>query len=357
MKNNKIKFYITIFFGIQIVFVQFISNFPSFVERYYSNGIYPYISSFFRIVFGWIPFSVGDVLLAILVFIFLRFLYRLIKSKFKNIISKILQLTATLSILYFCFYLFWGLNYFREPLSKNLGFKSSKYTTEELVKVTKKIILTLNDTQYKITKNDTLRVIIPYTKKEIYSKSVVGYDNIYKKYPQLEYNYPSVKSSLMSLLQTYNGISGYLNPLTGEAHINNLIPKNGYPTTTCHEIAHQIGFAAENEANFIGFLASISNDDIYFKYSGYRMAFSYTISEIRKRNKELASQLFRTINKGIVKDFQFSSSFWKKYQNPIEPVIKKGYNSYLKANKQSKGIDSYNYVVDLLINYELSIMN
>jgi hypothetical protein len=38
--------------------------------------------------------------------------------------------------------------------------------------------------------------------------------------------------------------------------------------TTCHEMAHQIGFASESECNFIGFLASVKNDDLYFKYSG-----------------------------------------------------------------------------------------
>ncbi|MDG1040547.1 MAG: DUF3810 family protein, partial [Polaribacter sp.] len=37
---------------------------------------------------------------------------------------------------------------------------------------------------------------------------------------------------------------------------------------------------------------------------------------------------------------------------PIEPLIKKGYNSYLKANNQANGIASYNYVVDLIISYE-----
>ena len=32
-------------------------------------------------------------------------------------------------------------------------------------------------------------------------------------------------------------------------------------------------------------------------------------------------------------------------------LVKKGYNAYLKANKQDKGIASYSYVVDLFITY------
>ena len=107
------------------------------------------------------------------------------------------------------------------------------------------------------------------------------------------YESPSVKSSLMSLLQTYNGTSGYFNPLTGEAQVNDRIPKTGYPTTTCHEMAHQIGFAAENEANFVGFLAANYTDDFYFKYASYQNGFRYLIREVRKRDR----QLYRNLEK------------------------------------------------------------
>ena len=116
-------------------------------------------------------------------------------------------------------------------------------------------------------------------------------------------------------------------------------------------MAHQIGWSAENDANFVGFLACINNSDVYFKYSGYRMAYRYCISEIYKRNKELYKQLSKKVHKGIRKDLYNTHLFWKQFENPIEPYLKKGYNSYLKANNQTKGIDSYSYVVDLLIAY------
>lgn len=324
---------------------------PEFIERYYSNGIYPYISSFFRILLGWIPFSFGDLLLGFGLFMLLRSLFRLIKTRFTNFIPKIIHFIAVLSVIYFCFYLFWGLNYYREPLAKNLGYNQQKYTTKQLTKTTEYIIEQLNHYQHKITKNDTLKVNNPYHQKEMYTMAVSGYDNLEKDFPQLKYQYTSVKSSLMSLLQSYNGTSGYLNPLTGEAHVNDRVPKTSYPTTTCHEMAHQIGFAAENEANFVGFLATNYNDDFYFKYASYRMAFGYCISEIRKRDTELSKKLWKTVNKGIIKDYNSSYNFWQQYKNPFEPLVKKGYNAYLKANKQSKGVDSYNYVVDLLISY------
>ena len=74
MKWNKTHNLLAIFLPIQMLFMRLAENNPVFIERYYSNGIYPYISSFFRIILGWIPFSFGDVLLAFGVFIFIRFL-------------------------------------------------------------------------------------------------------------------------------------------------------------------------------------------------------------------------------------------------------------------------------------------
>ena len=351
MKWNKAHLLLTIFLPIQMLLMKLVAKNPSFIEHYYSNGIYPIISSFFRILLGWIPFSIGDLLLFFGLFIFIRFLFRLIKTRFKNFIPKIIHFTAIFSIIYFCFYLFWGLNYYREPLSKNLNYQKQEYTTLQLKKVTAHIIKNLNHYQLEITKNDTLKVENPYSEEEMYNIALSGYDHLSEDFPQLKYQYPSIKSSLMSLLQTYNGTGGYLNPLTGEAHVNSKIPKTSYPTTTCHEMAHQIGFAAENEANFIGFLAANYNDNIYFKYASYRMAFGYCISELRERDKNLSKELWKTINSGIYKDFNASYQFWRAYKNPFEPIVKKGYNAYLKANKQDKGLQSYNYVVDLFISY------
>ena len=287
MKYNKKHILLTLLLPVQIALIQVLSQYPAFIEHYYSNGLYPYISKFLRILFGWIPFSVGDIIGLFLIFFLLRGIYKLIRNKFKDLLTSTLRFTAFLSILYFCFYLFWGLNYFREPLEKNLGFEQSKYTTEQLIETTRHIIVKLNEAHLNITKNDTLKVENSYEQQEIYDLARIGYVNLEKDFPQLKYQYSSVKNSFVSVFQSYNGTAGYLNPITGEAQVNKLLPKTSYPTTTCHEMAHQIGFSAENEANFIGFLASIYNKDVYFQYSGYRMAFGYCISELRKRDRTL----------------------------------------------------------------------
>ncbi len=349
MKPHKKHVILAILLPLQIIFVQYISKKTDFIERYYSNGVYPYISRFFRFILGWIPFSFGDLLGFFLIGLFIYEIFTLFKTKFKNFFSKSIQFIAFLSIIYGCFYWFWAFNYFRKPLAENLNLSQTKYTTEQLISVTEKIITLLNNTHLKITKNDTLKIKVPYSSTEIYKKTKPAYKKLALAYPQLAYKNASVKSSIVSLFQSYNGTAGYLNPITGEAQVNYMLPKAGFPATACHEIAHQIGWSAENDANFVGFLACIYSDDIYFNYSGYRMAYRYCMREIRKRDKELFNTIKKTVHKGISKELYDNYLFWKKYENPIEPYLKKGYNSYLKANNQTKGIESYSYVVDLLI--------
>jgi hypothetical protein len=351
MKIQKKHLLLSLLLPIQIILVQVAGEYPAFIELYYSNGVYPIISRFLRLLFGWVPFSVGDLMIAILSFTFFRFIYRLIKSRFKNWIPKAFHLTAILSGIYFCFYLFWGLNYYRAPLGETLAYNQKEYSTNQLISTTNYVVEQLNFYQHLITHNDSLKVENPYSQEEMYLMAIAGYQNLEADFPMLTYKSPSVKSSLMSLLQTYNGTSGYFNPLTGEAQVNDRIPKTGYPTTTCHEMAHQIGFAAENEANFVGFLAAKYNDDVYFKYASYRMAFAYLIGEVRKRDRQAFTEIWKKAHKGIRKDFKNSATFWQSYKNPFEPLVKKGYNAYLKANKQDNGTASYSYVVDLLISY------
>ncbi len=351
MKPYKKHVIIAVLLPLQIVFVKFISKKTDFIEEYYSNGLYPFISRFFRILLGWIPFSFGDFLGLILIGLFIYEIFKLFKTRFKEIIPKSVQFVAFLSVVYGCFYWFWGFNYFRKPLAENLGLQQQEYTTEQLVEVTEKITFAFNEIHTKLVSNDTLVIDVPYSNKEIFIKTSDAYESLAKEYPQLAYKSRAIKNSLVSLLQSYNGTAGYLNPITGEAQVNSMLPKAGFPATACHEIAHQIGWSAENDANFVGFLATTHSDDIYFQYSGYRMAYRYCMREIRKRDKELYSVLRDKTNKGILKELKNNYLFWKKYENPIEPYIKKGYNSYLKANNQSKGIKSYSYVVDLLIAY------
>ena len=336
----------------QIILLNILAQFPEFVETYYSTGMYQWVSTISRLVFGWIPFSFGDIFYATAIIFIIRWLVVTRKRIFKDFKNWVIDIFATISLIYFAFHLFWAFNYYRLPLHKNLNLKAN-YTTEELVTVTEKLIKKSNALHLGVAIHDTLKVDLPYSKKDILSMAPLGYKELQKQYPHLEYHPKSIKMSLFSLPLTYMGFSGYLNPLTNEAQVDELIPIYKFPTTVSHEIAHQLGYAAENEANFIGSLAAMSHEDIYFKYCGTTFALRHCLYEVFRRSPEKYDTLLPTINRGILKNYQEVQDFWNGYQNITEPVFKETYNSFLKANNQQGGMESYSYVVALYVNYFL----
>ncbi len=346
---------LSIFLIIQILLVNWLSKYPSFIETYYSNGLYSYISYFFRLLFGWVPFSVGDILLFIAFIWIIRSIWKFFKQKSKNITKAFFSIGAKLSILYFCFYLFWGLNYYRESVQKNMDLKIPNYHIDELAILTEKLLQNTQKIHFRLTKNDTIPVQTVLTQTELLSRTTNGYINLAKKYPQFEYTQPKVKKSLFSLPMSFMGFGGYLNPLTGEAHVNyNLLDFN-FPATASHEVAHQIGYANESEANFIGYLAAINNTDLLFQYSGNLMAFKYVLYEIYRSDPKLYKEISGRIPIGIQKNIAESRASWKKYDNPLEPFFKKIYDLFLKANHQKHGIKSYSKMVSLLMAYEKKV--
>jgi hypothetical protein len=349
MLKNK-KLIITLFLIVQIVAIQILKQFPEFVEQYYSHGIYVFTSKLMRYAFGWLPFSVGDLLYTLLSIYVIRWMIVNRKRIYKDTLNWLLDVFATLSLAYFAFHLLWAFNYYRLPLYKSLDLEP-EYSTEQLLSFTERLIQKSNTIHRQLAPNDSAKVDMPFTKSEVFDMVKDSYTSLAEHYPHLKYNPVSIKKSIYSVPLTYMGFSGYLNPFTNEAQVDGLIPTYKFPSTSCHEVAHQLGYAAENEANFIGCLAAIHNEDLHFKYSGYTFGLRYCLLEIFKRDKALYYEILPTVNKGILKNYEEVQKFWRSYENPIEPVFEKTFDNFLKANNQSAGMKSYSYVVALLVNY------
>ena len=334
----------------QIIFVKVLAQFPGFIEQFYSHGIYIYISKLMRYIFGWIPFSIGDIFYTAAVIYLVRWLVLNRNRVIEDTKDWLLDVLSFVSVAYFAFHMLWAFNYYRLPLHKSLDIEHN-YTTEKLVNFIETLIVKTNAIHFSITKNDTLKVVMPYSKVELLQKVPEGYDNLSEEFPYLAYSPRSLKRSLYSLPLTYMGFSGYLNPFTNEAQIDGLIPTYKYPTTGSHEVAHQLGYAAENEANFVGSLAAMKHPDVYFNYSGHAFALRHCLGEIYKRQPETYAAFLKDVNPGVLKNYQEVRTFWDGYENPTEPLFKSTYNNFLKANNQAGGMDSYSYIVALLVNY------
>ncbi|MBK0369142.1 DUF3810 domain-containing protein [Flavobacterium agrisoli] len=346
----KKKFILPLFLLCQILFLQLLPFFSDAVEKHYSTTLYPKIAKFSRFILGWIPFSVGDCLYFLVFLLIIRWLWKSRKNWKSNWKNYILQMLSAISVVYFLFYFLWACNYFRVPLFEKMHIQR-EYSEKDLVLFTEKLISKTNSIHYKITQNKKLAVTFPFSKNETFLLTQNGYNRLSQQYPFFTYSNTSIKNSLFSLPLTYMGFGGYLNPFTNEAEINGLMPDYNLPFTSCHEMAHQMGYASESECNFISFLATTRNQNLYFQYSGYSYALRYCLGILHYQNEVLFKKIIKKVHPGILKNYQESEDFWAQYETPIETGFKYFYDNFLKINQQKDGLDSYSKFVDLMVNY------
>jgi len=333
--------------------IKIFSFFPDFVERYYSFGIYPYIARTQRVIFGWIPFSIGDVFYFFAGAFLLYKCFVFARSAFRRQLGKQLLIQSGERLVVFClwvyvvFNLLWGLNYNRPAMASYLDMKSANYSISELKGVMKLLVERLNELESVslIHRKDLRR------KKNLFSESVMAYRSSESAYAFMIYRTPSLKPSIYSYIGNYLGFSGYYNPFSGEAQVNTTVPSFVQPFVSCHEIGHQLGFAKENEANFAGFLSARQAVNPAFRYSVYFDMYSYSISELYYRDSSSAKEIHQQLKPQVRKDYATIQTFFSRYQNPLEPVIRGLYGHYLKANAQPGGLRSYNQVVAMLVAY------
>jgi hypothetical protein len=244
----------------------------------------------------------------------------------------------------------WGFNYNRLGIAYQLDLKPESYSEATLQTLIDSLSGRLNETRLNETRL-TIGVNRVYPQDPA-REAVEAYRRLDKTYPFLHYSVRSVKTSLYGKLGDYLGFLGYYNPFTGEAQVNRTVPAFSTPYTTCHEMAHQLGYASESEANFVGYLAAVHSTDTLFRYSTYFDLFNYANREMFVRDSAAARRNYRRLDTLVKLDFREWALFLKAHRNPLEPILNKLYDGYLKANNQPKGIGSYDEVTGWLIAYE-----
>jgi len=329
-----------------------VKQFPAQIEAWYSNGFFVWVSTAQRWLLGWLPFSLGDVVYALLIGFIVYKLCRLVWRLWgrsatwavwlRNIKFWVQLTTAA----YLWFNLAWGLNYFRLGSSHQLQLQAAEYTKPDVdtltVLLTKRLQLLCADT-LTLTKMDGL------SRAQMVQEARKGYAGAARKYPFLRHQFSSVKPTLMGIGLNYFGTLGYANPFTGEAQMNYSMPRHLWPYTLCHEMAHQLGYASETEANLMGYLACKANGSAPFAYSVYTGLQAYALGELYQMDSTLAARRHAETPAYVTADRKNTRRFFAQFENPFEPLIFGVYENYLKANNQPMGHKSYNYVVAWLI--------
>jgi Protein of unknown function (DUF3810) len=337
------------------IVIKWVSLYPNWIEKNYTYGVYPIISKIQRFLFGWIPFSIGDLFYGFLILIILFRTFRFFKLLFqkkltrKYFASGMQQAIFFFLFIYVFFNLLWGLNYNRRGVAGQLGLDVKTYSKADLDTLCRSLQVKLN--YYAAKVDTTYRDQYLNNKKNLFREADATFDLAEKKYSFLSYHPRSIKTSLVGFLGNYIGFLGYYNPFSGEGQIKASIPLFVQPFVSCHEIAHQLGYAKENEANFAGYLACKESASIDFSYSVYYDMYQYAISDMYRADFKNALSIDSSLHSIAKRDRREYARYLYRIENRVAPLMLKMYDSYLKMNNQPKGQRSYNEVVTWLVAY------
>ncbi|MEO6844905.1 MAG: DUF3810 family protein, partial [Ginsengibacter sp.] len=194
LKQNRNLWLVAIFL---VLLIKLFSANKNWVEAFYVTKFYSFFSRILRVIFGWIPFSIGDFLYLIASFWLCWKVVKNVRMLFnreltgKLALKKLLHLALVLMFIYIVFNIFWGINYNRKGIAYQLQLTELKYDTADLKMLQNLLLEKVNASKIAVINSHES---YPY-KKDLFRKAKSSYDDAAKKYPFLKYNNLSVKSS------------------------------------------------------------------------------------------------------------------------------------------------------------------
>ena len=337
-----------------IVVISILSRFPDFLEIHYAQKFYPLFSAYLRNFTGIFPFSLGDLLYFMSGVYIIVQIIQLTKNLRNHSLERIkkfkplIRLWLFLSCSYIVFYLFWGMNYYRQGITHQLQIKNQPYTQNELKELCKDLVQNINQLRSDTAFDKSLKA----DKNIMLKDATIAYQHLSKKLPFLQPADFSLKASWYNTLGNYGGFLGYYNPFTGEGQINTQCPEFLQPFITCHELAHQLGYASESEANFIGFLATTQAENMGMQYSGQLEMYLYATGKLNRMDSIAAKQLYQQLHPLVKKDLKDYRNYLIRHETVFLEWTNDVYDFFLRSNNQQTGINSYRDVVGWVIAYK-----
>ena len=327
------------------------------ISNYYLPFVYKPISFLLRAISGKLDFALGEWAYLIICISLIISLINVVRKIHAPFISRtywnliFVKILNGIVKLYIVFQLFWGLNYQKQSPANDFQLKvPGIYTESQMDSLSLQLIQQMNQTRVSI-RDSTIEAS---RFNLILEQSQQQYAQVSKQYPFLEYHQPSLKKSAFPAWGDYLGYTAFYQPFTGEAIIRGDLPVLTLPFTICHEMAHQLGYASETEANFIAFVIGTESKDPLFQYAAQLQLFTYAqqaqLWSIAKRGDSLQFQKVITRNKQLISPIVLADrkqirDFFTRKQDLQIPGSTQLYNQFLKWNKQANGVESYNDVL------------
>lgn len=331
--------------------------FPKFTEYVITRGLFRIVAFPAEWIMSVFPFSVTEIMVLLgipaLLTLLVIWIIRIVKSnQKKQTIERGCRFVAwCLSLALLIFMVMDGGNFSRIPLGELLELPNKQYTKEELFELTCYLADSASNAREKLSEDENGCTVLSVERQELLLLADDCYKPLRKEYPFLKTATWRVKSVALSHLWSYTGYTGVYCPWLGEASINTDTPDSDFGHTAAHEVAHTMGFAKENECNFIAWLACAKSGLPDYEYSGHLQAFVYCSNALYKADKELCREAYTHCSEGVLRDLRQQSEYWKSFEGEIKESSQKFNDSFIKANGVESGVLSYNEMVELMLRY------
>ena len=148
-------------------------------------------------------------------------------------------------------------------------------TPDELLDAYEQVVIHLEELEPQITRTAMGYVKYSGTEEELEAEAVRAMQGLSDWDSRFSGYYPPVKYFLFPEFFRYDGTIGLFTPYTLEANVMPDLSYNEMAVVRCHELAHLKGIILEDEANFIAFRACVESDSVFLQYSGYVSALRY----------------------------------------------------------------------------------
>jgi hypothetical protein len=343
--------------------------YPELISSYYTQGLFRYGTSGLRFLFGSIPFAFGElVYLIIIILLIINVLIHINSLKSFNYITQkgwfiLTKLSWSIVKLYVVFQLIWGLNYLQPDPTKDFHLtvqtpKNAQIALSEMNALTYELIEELNQTKQTLILNKGLEPNFEL----VVSNVQQAYQTLANLHPRFILKNQSVKKAIFPSLGDYIGYLAFYQPITGEAILRSDLPILTQPYTIAHEMAHQLGYASETEANFIAFVVASEANDPYLKYSMLLQMFSYAQDAqllLLAGNKGFdawKTQIEKNrslLSPAVLKDRAKIKAFFAARADKQIQASSQLYDQFLKWNQQAEGLASYADVLKWVRAYRL----
>ena len=322
------------------------------MAEWHARHVYPVLVGAIGRISGIFSFSVSEtgfylLILAVLVSS-IRLIIQLIRNKAasKNMAIFGSRVLVVISVLFFLYVINCGINYSRVSFARSAGIEAGSYTKEELKKVCQ--VLTDDVKQYakRVNRNQDGIAILD---QDINKEAISAMHLLGESYPEMKGYYPKAKGLLVSQFLSVQNLTGIYLPFTVEANYNKDMTDYNIPFTICHELSHLRGFMQEEEANFIAYLACMGSEDSMFRYSGSMLGWIYCTNVLQKVDSEAYQEIRAQLPEEVEMDLRANRKFWAKYDGKAAEVANMVNDTYLKANGQQDGVESYDRMVDLIV--------